>query len=232
MKKHAHGGHRERVKERALREGLDNFPPHNAMELLLFYGVPQGDTNDIAHALIDTFGSFESALDAPYDKLLEVPGVGPHTATLLKLMPQFCRYYLDRFDQPGTIVDTPAKMGDLFRFKYVGMENEAVYAAALDSKYKLIKVKKIAEGTINATALTVKMIADFAITSGTVYIVLSHNHPHGVALPSSEDITTTAMLRKALLGIGIRILDHIIVAENDYVSMAQSGQYASALEGR
>src|SRR5699024_10672430 len=86
-----HRQHRERVKSRFLAEGMDHMPPHNALELLLFYAIPQGDVNGLAHRLIERFGSYSAVIDAPYEQLLEVDGIGPHAATLLKLLPASAR---------------------------------------------------------------------------------------------------------------------------------------------
>ena len=88
-----HEGHRQRLKERFLREGLDHFEPHTVLELLLFYAVPQRDTNELAHRLIARFGSLDAVFDAAFDELCAVEGIGRNTATLLKLVPDLTRRY-------------------------------------------------------------------------------------------------------------------------------------------
>lgn len=90
-----HDDHRRRVYERFLREGLAGFEEHNAMEFLLFLARPRGDTNPLAHALIDRFGSLSAVLDAPIEELERVPGVGHSSAVVLKFIPQMCAYYLE-----------------------------------------------------------------------------------------------------------------------------------------
>ena len=82
-----HSQHRKRMKERFLLEGLEHFEPHNILELLLFYSVPQKDTNETAHLLIERFGSLRGVLDAPFEELCRVPGIKEHSATLIKLIP-------------------------------------------------------------------------------------------------------------------------------------------------
>ena len=89
-----HENHRERMKRRFLKEGLDNFEPHNVLELLLFYYIPQKDTNEIAHALIERFGTLSDVLDASFDDLICVPGIKEHSATLLKMIPALSRRYV------------------------------------------------------------------------------------------------------------------------------------------
>ena len=88
-----HKEHRSRMKNRFLAEGIDSFEPHEILELLLYYSIPQKDTNELAHTLIDRFGKLSAVFDAPYDDLLSVPGVSEHTATLIKLIPALSRRY-------------------------------------------------------------------------------------------------------------------------------------------
>ena len=89
-----HDGHRQRVYDRLRKEGLDSFSPHNVLELLLFFSSPRADTNEIAHRLIDRFGSVAAVLDAPESELVKVNGVGEYSATLIKLIPQLARYVI------------------------------------------------------------------------------------------------------------------------------------------
>ena len=89
-----HRHHRLRLKNRFLRSGLDDFEPHNVLELLLFFAVPQGDTNELAHVLLNKFGSISDVFAAPYSELIKIKGVGDHTATMLKLMPELFKVYI------------------------------------------------------------------------------------------------------------------------------------------
>ena len=91
MAQHAHAGHRSRMKNRFLKTGLDSFEPHEVLELLLFYAIPKRDTNKIAHDLIENFGSIAGVLNAPYELLIQIDGIGEHAAILLKQLPQFFR---------------------------------------------------------------------------------------------------------------------------------------------
>ena len=122
-----HEGHRQRLRDRFLKEGLDGFAPHNVLELLLFYAVPQRDTNELAHRLLTRFGSLSGVLDADFDELCQVEGVGANVATLLKLVPGLARRYLDDYDENGVVLTTIEEVGTFLRPKFIGRNNEMIF---------------------------------------------------------------------------------------------------------
>ena len=227
---HSHMGHRKRLKNRIVNYGLDSFEPHNVLELLLFYALPQGDTNGLAHDLIQEFGSLSAVFDAPYESLMKVKGVKEHTATLIKFIPEITRYYLNDKTSDVEILDSPEKVGKFFVAKFFGKTNEVVYAAALDNKYRLLNCTPLFEGTVNAANITIKKIVDFAMKSNSSILVIAHNHPYSTALPSKDDIVTTRRIREALAAVEIKLIDHIIVADDDYISLAQSGEFSNIFD--
>jgi DNA repair protein RadC len=115
-----HIGHRERVKELFLRTGLDSFSSHSVLELLLFYAIPQKDTNPIAHRLIRQFGSLSAVFDAPFDELLNVDGIGRSAAILIKMIPQLCRRYEEDLQNGKITIFDYEEAGKLFVKKYIG----------------------------------------------------------------------------------------------------------------
>ena len=217
-----HEGHRKRVYERFLKEGLDNFSPHNVLELVLFYSIPRIDTNEIAHRLINRFGSVAGVFDAPKGELMKVEGVGERTAVLLKLIPQLARYYMSEDSEP-CIIDSPQDAVNLVVPRFIGKKTETVLLVCLDNKNKIISVNTVHEGNVNTAEISVGAIASVALSSGASAVVLAHNHPDGVALPSEEDLITTQLICKTLKALNIRMVDHIVVGDKDYVSIAQSG---------
>lgn len=225
-KKHAHFGHRERLKNRFLTEGLDGFEEHNALELMLFYAVPQMDTNNLAHDLIAEFGSLSGVLDAPYDALKQVKGVGDNTATLIKLMPAlFKRYAESKAKTAKLVVDSPKTAGEFFVSKYVGVTNEVCMALFTDNACKVKKCAVISEGSLNKTDLDMRKVAQLAFNLNATGIILAHNHPNGVAAPSAADIEATRHIISALRMFELRVNDHIIVSGGDYFSMADSHKF-------
>ena len=217
-----HDGHRQRLIQRFLEEDLDNFEPHNVLELLLFYAIPRKDTNELAHVLIDTFGSLKGVFDAPYEELIKVTGIGPNTAALLKLVPSLTRTYYSS-DARSVILDTSEKSGEYFLPYYIGQTEEVVRLACLDAGGKVISNQILHRGSANAAEVNMRKIVNIALRNNAMGVILAHNHPGGLPLPSEEDVATTKSIREALMPMGILLMDHIIVAGQDYVSMARSG---------
>ena len=220
-----HGGHRQRLRSRFLKEGLDNFEEVNALELLLFYCIPRKDTNELAHKLLSHFGSFHQVLDAGYDELMTVPGIGEHAATFLPLISSACRYYRVNQANNVTALDTIEKCGDYLVNYFHGRRNETVMLLCLDAKCKKIVCREIGEGSINSAGISARRVAEIALSVSATSVVIAHNHPSGIALPSTEDIQTTKQIAKSLHAVGVVLTDHIIIADDDFVSMAQSKLY-------
>ena len=218
-----HAGHRQRLRERFLSEGLDHFEEHNALELLLFYALPQGDTNGLAHRLIERFGSLAGVLDAAPNDLCRVEGVGLYTATLLSLMPALFRRYRMSGAARDICLNTTEKAGEYLLPLYTGLRNEVVYLVCLDAKCKPLCCRQLFEGTVNIAQVNTRKVVELALTFNASSVILSHNHLSGVALPSDEDVATTRRVKAALEAVGVQLADHIIVADEDYVSLAQSG---------
>ena len=217
-----HEGHRARLKKRFLEEGIDSFQDHEVIELLLFYGVPYRDTNELAHRLVEAFGSISGIMDAPYDELRAVSGVGENTAVLLKLIPELSRRYSVSRSTDDRIVNSSADAGRYLLPHFLGRTSELVLLLCLDAKGKVLGLERISQGSANAAVLDVRKIVSAAIKYGASAVVLAHNHNSGVAVPSREDLLATWKVRSALEGIDVVLLDHIIAAEGDFVSMADS----------
>lgn len=223
MAKSLHTGHRERLKQRFLEQGLDGFTDIQALELLLFYSVPRQDTNPIAHKLLEHFGSLSQVLEAPAEELMKVGGIGEHSAVLLSLMNQMSRFYLVDRARREKVLPTIDDCARYMMPYFYGRTNETVFLLCLDAKCKALSCKEVGEGTINSAGVSVRKIVETAIREGASTVVLAHNHPSGIALPSTEDIQVTYRVAAALAAVEVQLADHIVVAEDDYVSMAQSG---------
>ncbi len=219
--KNVHEGHRSRVRKKFLLNGLDGFETHEALEFLLFYCVHMKNTSELAHQLLDSFGSLSAVFDAPFDALCSF-GLTEQQATFLKLIPEMSRLYIDdKHNNNSKIVDYES-LGDSILRKFIGRENENVLLLLLDAKGKEVFCGIVAKGTLNNTNLPVRKIVDFALRFNAKSAIIAHNHPSGVALPSREDLESTANIKNALNVIGVRLLDHYIVADNDCVSLEQS----------
>lgn len=218
-----HDGHRERMKNKLLEQGLDVFDDHNVLELMLFYAVPRQDTNPLAHELLNKFGSLEAVFDAPADELSRINGIGENTVALLKLIPAVSRRYSIDKNKFDNILDSTKKAGEYLVARYMYERDEVVYVICLDSKCGVICCKELARGVANSTAISIRKIVELALSKNASSVIISHNHPCGLALPSMEDEHTTKLVKASLDSMGIALNDHIIVAGNDFVSMADSG---------
>lgn len=220
-----HEGHRQRLKDRFLREGLDNFDELYVLELLLYYCIPRKDTNPIAHALLDCFGSLTGVFEATVAELERVPGISHNAATFLNLVHQTGRYYQVKRAETGDILRTIDQCGSYLVPHFYGRENETVFLLCLDAKCKVLGCKLVGEGSVNSANIPIRRVVETALNTNATTVVLAHNHPSGLALPSDEDIETTMRVAKAMEAVEITLADHIVVADNDYVSMVQSGYY-------
>ncbi len=221
MKTNPHTGHRKRLKDRFLKDGLDNFEPHNLIEFVLFFTIPQGDTNVIAHNLLKTFGSFAEVCNAPISKLTEVPGVGMHTATLLKAIPQISRQYLVSSLPEEVTLDSSKKLGNYLMNFFIGRTDEVLYLLCLDEKYQMLKCTLLSTGSVNKVAINVRKVVEETLSCNACSIILAHNHPRGLALPSDCDIDATISLKKGLKHLDIRLDDHIVVSGKTFISIKE-----------
>ena len=220
-----HDGHRQRLKERFCKEGLDHFDEHQVLELLLFYCIPRADTNPIAHELLQRFGSLSQVLEAPVEELEKVKGIGHNAAVFLSLITAAGRYYQVNCASRNVILTTVEACGRYLMPFFYGRRNETVYLLCLDAKCKVLCCKEIGEGSVNSAGVPIRRIVETALAANATSAVLAHNHPSGIALPSDADIQTTRRVAAALNAVEIGLIDHIVVADDDYVSLTQSGFY-------
>ena len=221
---HSHGGHRERLKERFEREGLMSFEPHEVLELVLFYAIPQKDTNQLAHDLIEKFGGIDRVFDADIDDLMEVKGVGRHAAVMIHLIPQLLQYYAkSRFREKPKVNDCES-LGASMVARIGYMQHEVFAASAFDSNRCEIAFEVISEGTVNQTGIQMRSLMEFAIRTNASIIVVAHNHVHGTVMPSQADRDATRSICKSMSSIGVMVADHIVVSGDRYHSFAMNNE--------
>ena len=221
-----HDGHRQRLKDRFRSEGLDHFEERHVLELLLSYSIPRKDTAPLAKELLAHFGSFTQVMEATPEELQKVKGVGEHTATLIALTTAVGRYYAVKRATYVEILDSSTKCGRYLVHQFFGRRNETVFLLCLDAKCKVLCCREVGEGSVNSANIPVRRVVEMALAANATTVVVAHNHPSGVAVPSDEDVATTYRLARALDAVEITLADHIVVADNDFVSMAQSGYYS------
>ncbi len=218
-----HDGHRQRIKERYAQTGLEGFSDHAVLEFLLFYAVPRKDTNELAHLLLEHFGTLTAVLEADKEDLMQVKGIGDNAATLISLIPQISRRYMEHRTIPKKQIKDSKDAAQYFISKFAYEYNEVAYAMFLDTKHTIICTKEIGRGVINGLELSVRSLVEACIKLHAQAVIVAHNHPNAEINPSSEDEFFTISLKKALYLVDIELLDHIIVSGNDYLSLRSIG---------
>lgn len=227
-KENLHAGHRLRVKAQLLAGTVnENTPPHILLEALLYYSVPRRDTNPLAHRLLNRFGSIEAVLSAPQDELMKIDGVTENTVSLFKLFlvlqKKIAAERADGVDE----LHTTEEIGEYLKQRYYMRCSEFVSLLCLRGNGKILSFDFIGEGDVASVGLSTRSILEIVIKHNATVAVLAHNHPSGIALPSAVDVEITRGLVTALKQVGVNLIDHIILADNDYVSMAQSQEYSN-----
>lgn len=217
-----HTGHRQRVKAEFLSRGIEGWPDHRVLELILFYAIPQGDVNPLAHELIERFGSLAKVLDASSDELRKVPGLGEHSIALLQLLPAVGGRYVSQRSGPGRLVHTSEDAAKLLAPHFYGAANEMVYVLCLDSKGKELGVRKVSEGNISNSDVNIRRIAEICMALNASYFFMAHNHTSHLAFPSAEDWQCTDVVKCALAPLGVSMVDHLIFVEGDVVSLRET----------
>jgi DNA repair protein RadC len=213
-----HEGHRERLTKRFMKEGFEGFDDHELLEFLLFYALPRVDTNAIAHQLIARFGSLAGVLEANASDLEQVSGMGPKSAAFLAMFPEAFRAYerskLGRRPLIRSVRDACAYARTLLFGKPV----EQIYVIWLNTQNRVIHCERLSEGSVSESPVYVSRVAAGALRHHAVKGIVAHNHPGGSVKPSPADIKATQDILRALSVLGIELVDHIIVSDNDSFS--------------
>lgn len=219
-----HQGHRQRMRARVERHGLESLAPHEELEYILYITNARRDTNGLAHDLIDRFGDFAGVLDASEEDLLTVEGVGPATARMLHLLPQIGRYYTQCCANGKKSLKTTEQTAEYLMAQFAGAAQERALLMALDSRSRIKGIFWLRDGTSDRVSLEIKDVVAAALKGGTDTVVLCHNHPNGIALPSREDLMATENIVRALGLVKVHLRDHIILTESEYFSMREANR--------
>lgn len=214
-----HEGHRQRIYERYLHGELDDFADHEVIELMLFFSIPRGDTNAIAHRLIDGFGSITGVLEADPRDLMKVEGVGLKSAVFLTSLPSLLKRYSLDVVRERPVIRNAVEAAEYIKKLFIGERRETLFLICMDTYGRVIRSARIATGTLDEVPLYTRDVVGEALKSNAAKVILAHNHPGGNATPSSADLQITEKCIALLSGMNIRLVDHIVIADGDYFSM-------------
>ena len=226
MERAHYHGHRRRLRERFLKSSLAGFAEHEVVEMILTLAIPLRDVKEPAKALLARFGNLRGVMDAPRSELQAVAGVGEVAATALQVIRAVATLYLQQAseDEPEVLSD-PRRLSDFWRMRIGALKHEVFAVAYLDSAGRLLRdgVETLQEGTIDRAAVYPRRVAAAALRREAAAIVLAHNHPNGLLQPSEHDKLITRAIVLAAETVGLRVVDHLIVAAQDTFSFRQEG---------
>lgn len=221
MSENVHKGHRERMRQRFLVEGTKGFADHELLELLLYYAVPRGDVNPLAHRMLAEFGTLSMLLSADPADISRRCGVKESTAVLLVLQSALAHRLQQEKWRDKPVLDSVSKAGAFAVDLLSHYHYERFYVLCLDNRKQLIHSCMISEGTVDESVVYPRLVVEAALRYQASSVILMHNHPGGTLMPSFSDVELTARMARILHEIGIEVADHIIVAENQYFSFLE-----------
>ena len=199
---------------------FSDLPEHEQLEVILFSVIHRGNTNEIAHRLLDKYGSVYGVLAADIDSLTEVEGVGVRVAEFLHNLPSILGVVMRskiEYESNNEMVLKDISSLKTFLFTlFTDTITERVYMLMLNKGFRLIKFEKVSDGSIDDVYIDVGKVVRRAILNNASYVVLAHNHPSGAAVPSGFDISATGEVAKGLEVVGIGFLDHVIISGDRY----------------
>ena len=221
---HKDAGHRKRLRDRFLANGLDGFHDYEVIELLLTLNTPRKDCKPAAKALLKEFQSLQAVLEAPVEELCRVSGVGPVNSMGIRLVKAASERYLKSRVVREDVVSNPADLIAYLR-QVIGHKTKEMFLAVfLDAKNRVITSRVLFEGTLTSSSVYPREVLASALQYNAAAVIFAHNHPSGDATPSDSDIRITRKLCFALKYAGITVHEHMIVGRTDHTySFAAKG---------
>ena len=218
-------GHRQRLRERFLKSGLEGFADYEVVELLLTLAIPRGDVKESAKDLIARFGNLRGILDSPIEELQKVEGIGAVAPIALKIIRAAATLCLQQSAEGTNIAADHESLATFWRMRIGALPNEVFEVAYLDSGCRLLRdgVERLEEGTIDRAAVYPRRVVESALRRRAAAIVLAHNHPNGDVKPSEQDKLLTRALVMAAETVQLKIIDHLIVSPDESFSFRRAG---------
>lgn len=229
QEKQLHGGHRQRLKQSLLESDFNGVSDINLLESILFYSIKRSDTNELAHKLLNTFGSLEAVFEADYEDLKHVPGIGDTSAFLIKLVGKTAKRLHTVDTKKAVYITSNIVAANVFQPYFIGEKDERMLALYLDNASKLIRIDVLGEGNVNSVSFNNRKLVEGAIRTNCSKVILAHNHPHGVPNASKDDLVLTYQARELLRSIHVGLVDHLIYADGHWHSISERNDAAKYL---
>lgn len=208
-----HGGHRNRLRERFVKDGLDGFEEHNILEMLLFYTIPQRDTNEIAHALLDRFGSLEGVFNATTEELVEVNGTGEYSAQFLSMFSKLIDSYIDDRRQ-NEIISGIHNITEFIVRKLAFSQTECLMIFFIDNKQSVLSWHYLQEVCVFPDNLDKRTIMRMIMGTNTTHVILARNYIKGQTKLRKNDLTVALTISEMFRTIGVGLFDYIVVGRD------------------
>lgn len=225
--------HRRRAKDKFINNSFPKgTPPHEILEFLLFYSISRKDTKPIAKNLLQKFGSLENVFNASITELEKVDGIGEHSAILIKLIPVIADIYNEKGLSQPSLMNSIEEIGTylLSRYAYFGRD-EVFSILSFDNRGRFINFNVVEKGDIASVGVSTRKVIEILLATKATSVVIAHNHPSGLALPSDGDLRVTETLYRVLKSINVTLVDHLILINDDFVSLAQSAEFKNLFKG-
>lgn len=205
-----YSGHRQRLRNRFIKAGLDGLHDYEAIELLLTYAIPRKDVKPAAKLLIERFGNISGIMNASPAELLSVPGLGKATIVLILLARELVTKSFEEKLREKQAINSATDVVNFLRLKIGSGKKENLVVFYLNSCRHMIEYD-LYKGTVDNAAVYAREITERALICHACGVILAHNHPSGNCTPSPEDIILTNSLKDTLARLGIKLIDHILV---------------------
>ncbi|MCW8879716.1 MAG: DNA repair protein RadC [Kangiellaceae bacterium] len=214
----------ERPRERLLKHGASALSDAELLAIFLRTGIKGKNAIELAREIIQHFGGIKGMLAADLEQFCQLKGLGNAKYVQLHACIEMSQRYLAEELAEKDAIQNPAQVKSYVQSKLVSKKNEIFVGLFLDNQHRIIRYEELFSGTINASSVHPRVLVQKSLEFNAAALIVAHNHPSGVAEPSVSDIQITQTIKSALQLIDVRLLDHLIVASHQVISLAELGQ--------
>jgi DNA repair protein RadC len=216
-------GHRQRLRDRFLKGGLEGFHDYEIIELLLTLGTPRKDCKSAAKSALKSFGSLRGVLEASPEELWQIEGIGPNNVFGLKVAQAVARRYLADRVLDSDFIRSSDEVMEYLQHNLRDRGREVFIVIYLNGRNQVMAMEELFVGTLSTSAVYPREVVERILKHKAAAVIFAHNHPSGSPTPSADDHAITKKLKEATAAIDVSVHDHIIIAGNEVYSLADHG---------